>query len=380
VTDDRRGARLLVIAIALALGALWVIPGVAVAENRAPREFPDPSRAGFASAADFRALDAALLDRLPAKGSVVSVLGTGLVGAGLSPTTGVFRGVSGEPFLGQDFVAPCLTRERIAAVDAITRDVRDELARYGIDLVYAVAPDKSSIERDALGPAADPMMRCSDEARATLEAYAAAPGSPLLVGWDELAADPGRVYLYGDSHWNPHGAALFAELIIDRLGDEGLAAPGIFDREDLVAIDTVAPPGDLFRIMGVVRPEPTTLLRSDRDGVVTTGEVDFHDGVYTQRWVSTGPDLIGGRTLLLHDSFVAYDQDVLAPYFADLTALPLASLHTPGALAGLFGYDLVIVQQVQRSVPNHIADIAGATWITTGQTTVTHVLAPPPVP
>lgn len=362
---QNRGARILVIGISLALAAVWVIPGVTANENRAVREFPDPSRAGVLSAADFRAVDAALLDRLPAKGSVVAVLGAGLVGAGLSTTTGVFRGPGGEPFLGQDFVNSCLPG-RVDAADGLARDVRDALAQHGIRFVYAIAPDKSSIERDQLGPAADLLLTCSDAARVTLEAAAARPDSPLLVAWDELSADPRRLYLYGDSHWNPDGGALFAELLIDRLGEEGIATSGVFERDDLAVIKEIAPDGDLFFIMGAHVPQPTTLLYSAREGVEVRGESDFHDGVYTQRWVSTGPDLIPGRTLLLHDSYLAYNQDVLSPYFADLTALPLSSLNTPGALASLWGYDTVIVQQVQRSVPDYLDQIAAQNWIRVG--------------
>jgi hypothetical protein len=359
------GARILVVAMSLALAAVWLVLGVAVNENRAVREFPDPSRAGVLSASDFRAVDAALLDRLPAKGSVVAVLGAGLVGAGLSTTTGVFRGPGGEPFLGADFVNSCLPG-RVKAVDGLARDVRDALARHGIRFLYAIAPDKSSIERDALGPAADLLMSCSDAASLTLEAAAAEPDSPLLAGWDELAADPRRLYLYGDSHWNPDGGALFAELLIERLGEEGIAPRGLFDPDDLTVITEVAPDGDLFFIMGAHVPQPTTLLQSVREGVEVRGESDFHDGVFTQRWVSTGPDLIPGRTLLLHDSYLAYNQDVLAPYFADLTALPLSSLNTPGAVASLWGYDTVIVQQVQRSVPDYLDQIATQNWIRVG--------------
>jgi hypothetical protein len=364
----RKGSRAIVIAVSAALAGVWLIPGGAVDENRPVREFPDPSRAGLASASDFRAVDDALIDRLPAKGSVVSLVGDAVIDLGLSPTQTVFRGPAGDPFLSEDVTYACTTRPRIAIMDVITRDIDGYLGAYGIDFMWAVAPDKSAVERDAIGPLADLLMRCSDANRADLESFAETPGSPLLVAWDELIADPERTYLPGDSHWNSHGGAVFVELIMDRLGEEGLVRPGVFDPGALVRSRTYHPNGGLYLFMGGFRAEPTTLLASEREGIVTTYGVEWgQDGYLTQRWVSTGPDLVEGRTLLLHDSFAYYNAEILAPYFADLTSVHLASLGTPPALATVDGYDYVIIQQVQRAVPYFVDDLPAATWITAGR-------------
>lgn len=364
--------RLVVSVVALALGAVWLVPGVALEENRAVRQFPDPSRAGLASGGDFRDVDAALVDRLGVKGTVVSLVGDAIVDAGLSPTDSVFRGPTGEPFLSNDVTGACLTRPRIAGMDAFSRDVDSYFDYYGIDFLWAIAPDKSSVMRDAIGPAADLLMACADANRADLEADAAGAGSPLLVGWNELIADPERTYLWGDSHWNSHGGAVFAELVLDRLGADGIASPGVFDESALVRTKTYHPNGGLYLFMGAYRPEPTTLLVTQREGVVTTHTEEVGpDGRLTERWVSTGPDLIPGRTLVLHDSFWFYNDDVVAPYFADVTSVNTASLSSPSALAMIDGYDLVIIQQVQRQVPLYIDGIAAAGgWIAAGRTHV----------
>lgn len=369
-TPTRVVPRALMVAISLLLAAVWLIPGAVADENRAVREFPDPSRAGFASASDFRAIDAALVDRLGAKGLVVDVLGDAVIAAGLSPTSTVFRGPSGEPYLSEDVLAACLNRPNIAEMDGWSRELESYLGYYGIDFLWAIAPDKSSVMREEIGPAADLLMRCADANRATLEAAAASDDSPLIVAWDELIDDPERTYLFGDSHWNSHGSVIFSELLLDRLADEGLAPPGIFDESALVRRLTYHPNGGLYLYMGGFRPEPTTLLATARPEVATIYGAEIGtDGGLTQRWVSTGPGVIPGRTLVLHDSFWYYNDDVLGPYFADVTSMSLSSLGTPTALAMLDGYDLVIIQQVQRGVPAFTDGIAAAaTWITAGRT------------
>jgi hypothetical protein len=357
----------IVIVVSLLLAGVWLIPGARVAENRGHHFFPDVSRAGLASSADFRAIDAALLDRLGVRGTVIDELAAGLVGAGLSPNAEVFRGPSGEPFVSTDFTYTCYSRPQVEAVDTISRYLRAVLADRHIDVLYAVAPDKSSIERDALGPAADLIMTCADANRATLQGFADAADSPLLVGWDELAALPGSAYMFDDTHWTQQAAAVYAGLLIDRLGADGVAPPGLFDPADVVERGTVAYDNDVLGLMGVDAPESVARLVSERPGVVTTRDAEKHDGVTTRRWTSTGPDLIDGRTLVLHDSFFEVNREVLAPYFADLTALPLSSIGEPGTLASLDGYDHVIILQVQRFVPSFVGDIPTAAWITAGR-------------
>jgi hypothetical protein len=373
----RRASRAIVIAAAAALAAVWLVPGTAADENRPPRDFPRLSRPGLMSASDFRSIDGALVDRLPAKGGVVSVVSNAVIDLGLSPTHTVFRSPAGDPFLSEEVTFACVTRPQVAAMDSISRDLETYLGSSGIDFLWAIAPDKTAIERDAIGPLADLLMTCADANRTDMESFAESTGSPLLVGWDELIADPELTYLPGDSHWNSHGAAVFAELIMDRLGDEGLARPEVFERSALLRSMTYHPNGGLFLFMGGFRAEPTTLLESQREDVVTMHESEVGpDGYLNRRWVSTGPDLVEGRTLLLHDSFFYYNDDVLAPYFADLTSVHLASIGTPAALATIDGYDHVIIQQVQRIVPLYVEAIPDAAWITAGRPLVTDTPVP----
>lgn len=366
-TPRRRAARLVVIGFCLVLGGVWLIPGAAADENRALADFPAFSAADGASAAYFRGVDAALIDHLPVRGRVITAVGAGLVDAGFSTSRDVFISPSGEPYYTGDFTFSCLLRPQISLTDSRIRDLRGLFAAHHIDLLWAIPPDKTSAERERLGPLGSRLMRCADANRADLQAMADTPGSPLLVGWNEFSAAPGSHYLYGDSHWTSEGAALFAGLIIERLSRDGVARPGLWDAEAVTDVGSRDIEPDLFRLMGVTRSEPVSHLISKRDGIDIDFDTEDHDGLSTIRWQTTGPDVIPGRTLILHDSFFDLHEDVLAPYFADLTSVPLSTLATPGALAMLDGYDHVIVEQVQRFTPLHISEIADASWITAGR-------------
>jgi hypothetical protein len=355
--------RLLVLGVACLLGAAWLVPAGPLDENRTPAIVPPITLRSLASGSTFHAIDAALDDRIPAKSLVVSTLGGPLAALPLSPSPAVVRGDGGTLFFSGDFTGPCFNR--LHDLEELTQSLQEQLAQSGTRFLYAIPPDKSAVERDLLTGYSPGLFACSDRNQSAIEALADQPGSPFLVAWDEFAAhrDEG-LYLTGDSHWNSAGASLFAGLVIDRLARDG-AAPGVtFAPNELVG-EHRDHTDDLYRLMGVTRTESTLRLESVRAGVATTHETELVLGFSVQRWMSTSAEasLVEGRTLILHDSFFAAEAPILAPYFADLTALPLDILDRPGALAAPDGYDLVLVMQVQRSVPTYIPAIAGQAWI-----------------
>ncbi len=124
-----RASRAIVIGFCAVLAAAWVVPGAPVDENRARTEFPAFSRAGLASASDFRVVDAALVDRLGLKGDVVGAVGSALLAANVSTSPQVFLGPQGDTFFAPDFSLACEQRPLIP--DAVTRisALRDTLQR-----------------------------------------------------------------------------------------------------------------------------------------------------------------------------------------------------------------------------------------------------------
>lgn len=346
-----RSGRLLVAGVAVALGAIWVVPQVRLDENRVPPQLSPATWGTVADASLFRSVDTVLTDRLPLKGSVVHRTADLVVGSGLSPRSIVWRGEEGIPFYSGDFTFPCAASASPTQAMPWIRTLADRLEASGVPLLYAIVPDKSSAMRDELGPQADALMRCSDQVRS---GWQQVEDRTVLVAWDEFAAARASgesLYFAGDTHWNWHGAALFSQLVLDRLTELG-AAPTRFDMGSaLRSTGPVEHADDLFLLMGVERSETAEKLVTERPGTVTVHEV-LDSG---ERWRTTSHDpaspLIPGRTLVLRDSMFDYDGELLAPYFEDLTAVWSADFKESGL--GL-DYDLVIIQQVQRSVPQYL--------------------------
>ena len=97
--------------------------------------------------------------------------------------------------------------------------------------------------------------------------------------------------------------------------------PGLWDDAAIV----VSPPklmlGDLTRLQGWDRRELVQSIKSARPGIIVT-ESKFFGGDFGKdsrsfRATSSGPYLIPGHTVILHDSFFERAADLLAPYFEE---------------------------------------------------------------
>lgn len=99
--------------------------------------------------------------------------------------------------------------------------------------------------------------------------------------------------------------------------------PGLWDDAAIV----VSPPkpmlGDLTRLQGWDRRELVQSIKSVRPGVIVTESKlfggDFGKDSRSFRATSSGPYLIPGHTVILHDSFFERAADLLAPYFEEIT-------------------------------------------------------------
>ncbi len=368
--NERRRVKVVVASASILLGLTWAIPGHATDENRVLAGFPAISLHGVASGVVFRELDAALADHNPLKAPVVGAVSGALLSVGLSPSTSVFRAPGGEPFFAGDFNGACTNDLPKNRADQQIHDLQASLAQQKISFLYAVIPDKTTSERATLGPLGPSLLTCSSRNREYLTSAAREPGSPLLVAWpqfDSAVSAGERLYIYGDSHWSPAGGELYSKLLLARLVDDGAAGPNLL--ADLTTIPKkVQHRDDLFLLMGQTRMEPVEMLSTVRPNVRTTYSSAIVRNQLVQHWHSSSPNepLIPGRTLVLHDSSFEYNAEILAPFFADLTAVPLAVSDDPGALAKTGKYDRVILQQMQRSVPLYVDSLRSAKWIAGG--------------
>lgn len=363
MSSSTAGSRAIVAGFALLLGAAWLVPGPQLDENREEAAWPRPSRATVADATFFRDTDLAFAAHLALKGVVVRAVSGAVVGVGLSPSADVLRGGDGRAYYAGDFTAPCWTLPSISDSRDAIRGLNDRLNASGTTFVYAIVPDKSSIEPDRVGWLAERLTTCSEPSR-EFWAATAADEPMIFTTWDEFEAASAagdELYRFTDSHWNYRGAALYSELLLEHLAELGAAPAGLEPATEVREAGEVELVGDLFRLMGAESAETITRLVVERPGVTTT--MTETDGV--QHWVSTSTSapLIGGRTLILRDSMFYTNGELLAPYFADLT-----TMHSKDAAAGAAtiepGYDLVIIQQVQRSVPAYLEQVVDAPWLT----------------
>ena len=368
-------SRLAAVGLAAGLLALWFYPGPVVDENAAP-EAPTPivvNRTTVSTAELFRTIDQRIDDSLGLSGASVQLIGTGLTTLGFSPSQQVIMWPGSRPYLADDFTATCLTPQVGAETRRLIDSTQARLAADGTYFLFSVTPDKTTVEREALGPLRDAYGACADLNLSFLETLGAegeAGEAPVLTAFDEFAdaREPGEyLFRFGDSHWNFHGASLFAGLVLDRLERDGQAPAGLVKPTDLVDKGPQELRGDLFTLMGVERTDEAEVVVTERQGVTTTHETEQStDGWVTQRWQSTATSestpFITGRTLVLHDSMFAYNSAVYAPYFEDLTSVPLQAVTDPGSIALLGDYDRVIVQEVQRSIPAALAQIEAARW------------------
>lgn len=354
--------RALVAGVAVALAAVWLIPQFRVDENRAPVEWPTPSVGSIDDASFFAEVNAVFSDRLPLKGTVVHRTADLVVSAGLSPRPAVVRGEGGMPFYSVDFTAPCGPTAGAAGAMPTIQALTERMNGSGTQFVYAIVPDRSMVMREQLGTHADALLRCADGVRA---GWSAVDDPALFVAWDEFRsahANGAQLYFDGDTHWNYHGAALFSELLLDRLAELQVAPPGLDLRSELRSAGPIEQPVDLFLLMGVDRRETTEELVIERTGVTTVHEA-IPGG---DRWTSTSSNastrLIPGRTLVLTDSMFGYNDELLAPYFADLTAVSSGGFAQSEIS---LDYDLVIIQQVQRSVPQFLGAVIDKAGLST---------------
>lgn len=353
-SDKNPRGRIAAAALSLVLLSALLIPASAVDDNTAAPAAPQFTVDALTSGALLGQIRDSIGANFGLKRLAIQSIASAHLALGVSPTPAIFIGEGGEPFLSEDFSNACSSD--LEALDfAGTVDALAEAQQSaGRELLFAVVPDKSSIERDKLGPLENALLRCSDRNRDYLESL-----GTVVTAWDSFAASNDELYLFGDSHWNYTGASMFAVDVLDRI------QPGIVQPGDLVETEQQHD-GDLFVLMGVEQHEQVTMVTAERPGVETAYESETTPSGYTvQRWQSTGDaPLIPGRTLIVVDSMFGYNSQVYGPYFEDLTSVPIQALIDPGTIASMGDYDRVIVQRVQRGLPNDLGTLLTADWLT----------------
>lgn len=284
-------------------------------------------------------------------GGVPGVPGVGVPqqGATAPPSTAavptVVTGNDGWLFFGQDFqdactttLAPTVTAERLNRLSDIVRAA-------GKQFVLFIAPDKTDIYSNKV-PDSLPEKSCAVSGeRAFWSALAANPP----VGYQDLhtaivnakAAGPNTLlYRKTDTHWNNHGALIYAKMLANALD------PALWQTTTITDLGSKLQNSDLSALLGEPHHEYADTLGVTRPGVVNVANS-------TVRIANTSTDapLITKPSLLISDSFTDATRFALNPMFKNAGIINSeAAGSEPAELNALIKSNNVIVVEIVERV------------------------------
>lgn len=260
----------------------------------------------------------------------------------------VVEGRDGILFYGGDFAQLCEPSRGVDEVIGAMRTLAAAVAQSGRRFLLVVPPDKSAVQPGALPD--DPVgEQCRAERIAEVDA--SLEGVPVLSGLlpalRRMAEDSSKqVYLDKDSHWDGPAAAEMVRQVVAHL--DRAVVPSLRARTYPAQSGTA----DLSVLLGstsTVQYHPVTVASPSIRRAWT--DVAALDGV-PRRYVSTGPagTLLGGRSVVLGDSFTLAARATLPGVFADLTELHVEAIHIDPqvVLDEIVGADTVLLEVVQR--------------------------------
>jgi hypothetical protein len=353
--------------VVLVFVATLVVPAVAMAVGARPENLEARTLAAMPSVAPealldpafYAAIDRFLADQFPLKAVAVQLhaaLDYGVSGGSSNPD--VLIGADDWLFFRGEVQPDCRfgAAELLATIDQVAAAG----ARLGIQVRFAITPDKHSIFPDKLGPAARLGTPCSDLHRdAVREGIAARPATAVdlwgpVLGLREARPDE-LVYWHQDSHWTPIGASPAIRALVEA------DAPGTWDESDIRIDGTLDRSAELARLIGLPRVEPAPRIVVERDNDLArtvlarpagTGEgADGGPGErVVARYQSTGPDtVVPGTTLFVYDSFFGIYIQTIAPWYEDSIWVHVTDLRTnPEMVADFPAIDRVIFQVAER--------------------------------
>lgn len=324
-------------------------------QNRPPTPLPEITADGILDRDLTPQLDAYLEDALIiAPGAAAAEAWTD-VAIGDNPSEEVTIGTNGWLYYTFSLSRPCLTSEDAQEfVDTIARAER-VVAATGRTLLVAIAPDKATIVPDYL-PDGD---TCVDETADTLNALEGPDA--LLTVWDEMRtarANDRPIYFRLDTHWTNEGAGVMAEAILERL------APGTWSDDTVTETSTIDHEGDLTVLLGLPSTEEAVELATELPGsqqsrstrpLLTATGTEYEKTVAVD-FASSAP-IIGGRTLVMHDSYGWALTPMLSPYFGEAAFIAETNPGVGHLWDDLEDAETIIHVSVQRSLHEIILDV-----------------------
>lgn len=360
----RAESRLTIAVVVLVLISPWLAGAAGVrpstAENRPLTALPDLTYAHLLDATTYTTLESFLVDHTPLRREVASATNTLLIRAsGQSPMSNVFLGRNGTLFLSEDFTQPCAHRYDYT-------DLAEEIHRWEAaspsaarQVLYVVAPDKSSVLVDRLDERSRLANDCQQRRHAEHDA-AFADGDDALLLREALSASAragstDHTYFRYDSHWTYWGAAEYAAALVDRF------APGQFDWNEIVAGAEYVVQADIARRLGWDRREPRPVLSVERPGVETAlREIDIAGTRTVREYRSTSDgttSLVPGRTLVLQDSMNNFAELMIAPHFEHVEFVHWNDIDAAQFWRRVSDADRIVIETVERQSHVRLAQV-----------------------
>ncbi len=252
------------------------------------------------------------------------------------------------------------TQKALSSIDQFL-----ENSSFKADLYFVAAPDKAGIYPEMLSSHALDLFVSSKPQRELMYRWFSSPGYPeRLDVWTPMhqlkASSQEIIYEPGGSHYNSLGAMVLAKAMIDAVD------PTLWDSTEIAPIWTRTFTPDLAKMGGLLDYKDTvTKLQVRRDGVEITAlwdndqlydspeylSIDTIEYNHTRRVTQQSSDrqLIPGKTLVVHDSFIAsYLYPTISQFFEDIKFIHVGHLSPAQLRQALDQYDRVYFESVER--------------------------------
>lgn len=319
-------------------------------ENRAVTPWPDVGVTDAANASTYDDVGDYLVDRFPLRSFGIRLDARLNNMVWRDDTDRVVRGNDGWLFVRESFTQLC--REALNATESV-----EQLERMLADvdagtILVTVVPSKPVVHpgRVPARVSDDPQARCVENERAnmrremSLRPWYVDLYAPLIA-----AGEIDEVFYPQDTHWNSVGALTATRTLIDELD------PTLWESVTIRSSEHSYEPD--LALMAGLSIETTVIQQTlERAGVQSTASSDVPPDSHGQevaplrRFTSSGPALLSGKTVIVHDSFLMIN-DVYQhyiPFFRDVTFVHWDHVGRPEVDELIATADRLIVEIAER--------------------------------
>ncbi len=224
------------------------------------------------------------------------------------------------------------------------------------ELLLVIPPDKHAIYPEMLSVQSEKYIIRGNHRSETLRRhFEKNPFERVLPLWGAYAQGKRtaaeKIFYQTDTHHTPAGSLIMCREIVERL------YPGIWQADEVVDNGEDFFCGDLTLMIGMNRrKELRHLIDIRRANVEKTSMENLEpelavNGLLRYVSKSSGPPMITGKTLFLHDSMVAYSRETLRQFFTDITFVHYDRISSEGQFETFAqGYDRIILEIGERMV------------------------------